>query len=142
LFQPYYGSDEEGGGFEDDAMDDQLLRDLGIDCVTPDTYHGAPAWAIGRLCQPIHHSSLDFGANVKHCAKVLQVCEYEERGEVQSSVNVCLAHYDRFGTSTHPPVVDAGLVRIDDVEPVTEYSWVCPNSDWSCWNKFHKLLPP
>jgi hypothetical protein len=76
LFQPEYDSDEKGVGFEDDAMDDQLLQDLGVYHVTPDTDHGAPSAAIGPLCQPVNHSSLDFGANVKHRAKICQVCEY------------------------------------------------------------------
>jgi hypothetical protein len=139
LVQPEYDSDEEGGGFEDDAMDDQLLWDLGVDRVTPDTDHGAPSAAIGPLCQSLHHSSLDFGANVKRRAKIFQVCEYEEWGEVQSSVNVCLDHSARLCTKTHIPVSDACLVWIDDAEPLTNYSWVCPNSEWSCWNKFHNF---
>jgi hypothetical protein len=79
-------------------MDDQLLRELGVDRVTPDTYHGAAAAAIGSLCQPVHHPSMDFGANVKRRAKNCQVCEYEEQGEVQSSVNVCLANSARLCT--------------------------------------------
>jgi hypothetical protein len=139
FFQPEYDSDEEGGGFEDDAIDDQLLRELGVDRVTPATYHGAPSSVIGPLCQPVQHSSLDFGANIKRHGRIFQVCEYEERGEVQSSVNVCLAHSARLCTKTHPPVANAGLVRIDNAEPVTDYSWVCPHSEWSCWNKFHNF---
>jgi hypothetical protein len=120
-------------------MDDQLLRDLGIDRVTPDTDHGAPSSASGPFFQPVHHSSLDIGTNAKRCAKICQVCEYEEWDEVQSSVNVCLAHSARLCTKTHPHVADAGLVLIDDAEPVTKYSWVCPNSEWSCCNKFHNF---
>jgi hypothetical protein len=42
MFQPEYESDEERGGFEDDTMDDRLLRDLGVDHLTPDTDHGGP----------------------------------------------------------------------------------------------------
>jgi hypothetical protein len=91
VFQPEYDSDDEGGGLEDDAMDNHLLWDLGVDCVTPDTGHGGPT-ATGPLYQPVHHLCLDFGANVKRRAKICQVCEYEERGEVQSTVNVCIAH--------------------------------------------------
>jgi hypothetical protein len=120
-------------------MDDQFLQNLGVDRTTPDTDHGAPSAAIGPLCQPENHSSLDFGANVKRRENICQVCKYEERGEVQSLVNVCLAHSARLCTKTHPPVADAGLVRIDDAEHVTNYSWVCQNSEWSCWNKFHKF---
>jgi hypothetical protein len=139
VFQPEYDSDNEGGGLKDYAMYDQLLRDLGVDCVTPDTGHDGATEANGPLCQPVHHSFLNFGANAKRRAKICQVCEYEERGEVQSTVNVCLAHPARLCTKSHPPVADAGLTRIDDAEPVTDYSWVCPNSECSCWNKFHNL---
>jgi hypothetical protein len=69
VFQPEYDSDNEGGGLKDDTMDDQLLRDLGVDRVTPDTGHGGPTAANGPLCQPVHHSCLNFGANVKRRAK-------------------------------------------------------------------------
>jgi hypothetical protein len=113
-------------------MDDQILRDLGDNFVTPDTDHGAPTSEIGPFCQPVYHSSLDFGAAVKRHAKICQVCEYKERGKVQTLVNVCLAHSARLCTK-HTLL----LVRIDDTEPVTDYIWVCPNRDWSCWNKFH-----
>jgi hypothetical protein len=139
VFQPEYDSDDEGGGLEDDAMDDQILQDLGVDCVTTDTGHGGPTSANGTLCQPVHHLCLNFGANVKRRAKICQVCEYEERGEVQSTLNVCLAHSARLCKKSHLPVADAGLTRIDDAEPVTDYSWVCPNSDWLYWNKFHNF---
>jgi hypothetical protein len=87
----------------------------------------------------VHHLYLDFGANAKRHAKIFQVCEYEERGKGQITVNVCLAHSARLCTKSHPQVADAGLARIDDAEPVTNYSWVCPNSEWLCWNKFHNF---
>jgi hypothetical protein len=77
VFQPDFDSDHEGGGLEDDAMHDQLLWDLGVDCVTPDTGHGRPTAANGSLCQPVHHSCLDFGANTKRGAKIWQVYKYE-----------------------------------------------------------------
>jgi hypothetical protein len=80
---------------------------------------------------------LDIGANIKRRAKICQVCEYEERGDVQSSVNIGLLHFARLRANTHPHVADAGLIRIDDAEPVIDSSWVFPNSGWSCWNKFH-----
>jgi hypothetical protein len=73
VFQPEYDSDDEVGGLEDDAMDDQLLRELGVDRVTPDTGHDGPTSANGPVCQPVHHSCLDFGANVKRRAKICQV---------------------------------------------------------------------
>jgi hypothetical protein len=47
VFQPEYDIDDEGSGLEYDAMDDQLLRDLGVDCVTPGTGHGGPTSANG-----------------------------------------------------------------------------------------------
>jgi hypothetical protein len=122
VFEPEYDRDDEGGGLEDDVMDDQLLRDLGVNRVTPDTGHGGPTAANGPLCQPVHHSCLDFGANVNRRAKICQVCEYKDRGEVQSTVNMCLAHSARLCTKSHPPVADACLTRIDHAEPVIDYS--------------------
>jgi hypothetical protein len=92
VFQPDYDSNDEEGGLEDDAMDDQLLWDLDVDRVRPDTGHGGLTAVNGSLCQSVHHSCLDFGANVKRRAKICQVCEYEERDEVQITVNVYLAH--------------------------------------------------
>jgi hypothetical protein len=54
-------------------------------------------------------------------------------------VNVCREHSARLCTKSHMHVSDAGLARIDDAEPVTDNNWVCPNIDWSCWNKFHNF---
>jgi hypothetical protein len=131
MFQPEYDSDDDGGGFGDGAMDDQLLRDLGVDRLIPGTDHGGPTIEHGTLCQPMHHSSLNCDANVKHRAKICQVCEYEECDGVKSSVNICLAHSAWLYTNTHTLLANAGLINIDDAEPVTDFTWVCPNSDWS-----------
>jgi hypothetical protein len=49
VFQLEYDSDGEGVGLEDDTMDDQLLRDLAVDRVTPDTGHGGQTAANGPL---------------------------------------------------------------------------------------------
>jgi hypothetical protein len=73
---------------------------------------------MGHCVNLIHNSSLDFGAHVKRCAKIFQLCEYEGRGEVQLSVNICHADSARLYTQTHPPVTDAGLVGFDAGEQV------------------------
>jgi hypothetical protein len=91
------------------------------------------------LCRPIHHSSLDFGAHIKRHVNICQVCEYEESGDIHFLFNIYLAHSARLCTHTQHPVADAGLVRVDDGEPVTDFSWACPNAEWSCWNKFHNF---
>jgi hypothetical protein len=129
-----YDSDEDG--LEDDEMDVLLLRNLGVDQTVQDSQQDALRKRNRPLYQPIHHSSLDFWVHLNFHAKICQVYEYEERGEVQLSVNICLAHSARLCTWTHPPVVEAGLVRVDNGEPVTDFSWACPNTDWPCWNKF------
>jgi hypothetical protein len=49
MFQPEYASDEEGGGFEDEARDDHILRALGVDHLTPDKGHGGPKKVNGPL---------------------------------------------------------------------------------------------
>jgi hypothetical protein len=90
-------------------------------------------------CQPIHHSGLGFGVQLKRRAKICQVCEYEEIDEVQTTVNICLAHSARLCTRTHPPVTESGRVRVDDVAPVADSSRACPNTDWSFWKEFHKF---
>jgi hypothetical protein len=61
VFQPEYDSKNEEGGMEDDAMDNQLLLDLCVDRVTPDTGHDRPTSANRPLCQPVHNSCLEFG---------------------------------------------------------------------------------
>jgi hypothetical protein len=85
----------------------------------------------------IHHSSLDFSPQLKGQTNICQVCEYEERGEAQSSVKNCLTHSSRLYTYPPPPVAEPGPARVDNGEPVHDFSWACPNTDWSCWNKFH-----
>jgi hypothetical protein len=52
VFQPEYGSNYEGGGLEDDAMDDQLLRDLSVDHVTPVTGHGG-VWTLAQTSSAV-----------------------------------------------------------------------------------------
>jgi hypothetical protein len=52
---------------------------------------------------------------------------------------MCLAYSARLCTKSHLPVADAGLTRVDNAEPVTDYSWVCLNSDWLSCNKFHNV---
>jgi hypothetical protein len=137
IHHPEYDSDKDD--LEDDEMDDLLLRDIGVDQTVQDSKQDDLRKRNGPLCQPIHHSSLDFGAQLKRHDKICQVCEYEERGEVQLSVNICLAHSSRLFTRTHPPVVEVSLVRVDNVETVADSSWACPNVHWYFWNKFHKF---
>jgi hypothetical protein len=91
------------------------------------------------LCRPIHHSGLGFWAQLKRRAKICKVCDYEERGEVQMTVIICLVHSARLCAQAPPSVTEAGLVRVDDGAPVTDFSWACPNPDWSCWNEFHNF---
>jgi hypothetical protein len=130
--QEDYNSDEE-----DDELYYQLLHDLGLDLYFLESVEEALKKGDGPLCQPIDHSSLDFGAHINRRAKICQLCEYKEKGEIQFSVNVCLSHSARVCTHNHPPLVDAGLVRVDDREPVTDFLWACPNAEWFCWNKCH-----
>jgi hypothetical protein len=59
-------------------------------------------------------SGLGFRVHLKHRAKICQVCAYEEIGEVQTAVDICLAHSARLCTRTHPHITEAGLVRVDD----------------------------
>jgi hypothetical protein len=115
-------------------LDNLLLRDLGIDRAVEESTRAQDC----QLCQPIHPSSLQMDGRRHRRARTCQVCEYEERGEVQSSVNICLAHSARLCTKTHPSVEEVGLARVDNAGPVTDYSWLCPNTEWSCWNKFHQ----
>jgi hypothetical protein len=114
---------------EDDKLDDLLLRNLGVDRSILGSDQETLRKGIGAWLQPIHHSSLDFGAQLKCRAKICQVCEYEGRGEVQSPVNICLTHSARLCTRTHPHVADTGLVKVDDGEPVLDFSRACPNTD-------------
>jgi hypothetical protein len=137
VYQPDCYSYAEG--VEDEEFDDVMLHDLGVECSVQDSERDALRKVNGALCQPIHHSGLRFRAQLEHRAKICQVCEYEERGEVQMTVNISLTHSARLCIWTHLPVIEAGLVMVDDGAPVTDFSWACPNPDWSCWNKFHNF---
>jgi hypothetical protein len=55
------------------------------------------------------------------------------------TVNIRFAHSARLCIRTHPTITEAGLARVDDGAPVTDFSRACPNTDWSCWNKFHNF---
>jgi hypothetical protein len=82
----------------------------------------------------------DSGLGLSSNAVLIFVKYVSMKKEVRyNPVNIFLAHSDRLCTQTHPPVIEAGLVRVDDGAPVTDFSWACPNPDWSCWNKFHNF---
>jgi hypothetical protein len=85
------------------------LHDLGVDPSVQDLERDTLKKVNGALCQPIHHSGLGFGAQLKRRAMICQVCEYEERGEVQMTVNIFLAHSDRVCTQTHPSHPKKGI---------------------------------
>jgi hypothetical protein len=56
-----------------------VLHDLGVEWSILDSEQDTFRKGDGPLCQPIHHSSLDFGAHIKRRAKLCQVWEYEGR---------------------------------------------------------------
>jgi len=77
--------------------------------------------------------------------RVCQVCTYEERGDRWKTVTVCRSHSIRLCHNTWPDrsTQEPTLMRSDnDGEPVTDFSWLCPDSTLTCWQKFHNYYGP
>ena len=73
--------------------------------------------------------------------KVCQVCTYEERGDRWKGVTVCRTHSIRLCHNTWPDrsTQEPIIMRFDDKNvPVADFSWLCPDTTLTCWQKFHK----
>jgi hypothetical protein len=74
--------------------------------------------------------------------KNYQVCDYEGRGLVMSQTTYCKIHCVRMCMQQHQDTKKIGLKKGDSNELVTHFSWLYPDTDLSCWQKFHLWYKP
>ena len=91
---------------------------------TPRSLHGD--------CSPIStsitHRSVD--------GQSYQICRFEGRGRKLSNVNYCTKHKVRCCSLNHDISNDDIFQKITPKYksvPCTDWSWKCPNSEWTCW---------
>jgi hypothetical protein len=73
------------------------------------------------------------GRRLKNC----QLCDFEGRGMVTSQTCYLKVHCVWICMKQHQDSMKIGLKRTDSTEPVTDFSWLCPDNNLSCWQKFH-----
>jgi hypothetical protein len=77
------------------------------------------------------------GKRHKNC----QVCEFEGSHIVMKHTKYCETHCVCLCIIRHTPSHKLELNKIDD-NPVTDFSWVCPNTNLACWEKLHTFYGP
>jgi hypothetical protein len=76
--------------------------------------------------------------NYRNC----QVCDYEGRCLVMNQTTYCKIHCVRMCMQQHQDTKKVGLEKVDSNELVTYFYWLCPDTDLSCWQKFHLWYQP
>jgi hypothetical protein len=62
-----------------------------------------------------------------------QLCDFEGRGMVMSQMCYCKVHCVRLYMKQHQDSRTIGLKNTDSTQPVTDFSWLCPEKNLSCW---------
>jgi hypothetical protein len=70
-----------------------------------------------------------------------QVCKFEERGNRLGSVAICTKHCLRLCTKSYERERIFKMVG-SEIEEITDYSWMAPNTAMSCWEKAHSFYIP
>jgi hypothetical protein len=74
--------------------------------------------------------------------KTCQLCDFEGRGMVMSQFFYFKVHCVRLCMKQNQDSRTIGLKKTDYTEPVTDFSWLCPDNTLSCWQKFHLWYEP
>jgi hypothetical protein len=61
---------------------------------------------------------------------------------VMSQTCYCKVHCVRICMKQHQESMEIGLKKTDLYEPMTDYRWLCPNTNISCWQKFNLWYRP
>jgi hypothetical protein len=73
--------------------------------------------------------------------RICQVYEFEGCHVLMKHNTYCKTYCVCLCIVGHTPSQELELKKIDD-NPVTEFSWLCPNTNLTCWEKFHKFSGP
>jgi hypothetical protein len=87
-----------------------------------------------RACVPYSVGEFMNNRNQKN-GFACQVCRFEERGKRLMSVVICTKHCLRLCTKSH----ERKAIYKKDGKEISDYSWMAPNDDMSCWEKAHSF---
>ena len=88
-------------------------------------------------CVPI--ASHNFYSSVD--GRCCQICRFEGRGRKLCDVNYCVKHHIRCCSTNHMDHTLNNEIKMTpkyESVPCTDWSWICQNKDWTCWEKFHR----
>ena len=123
------------------------LRDIGVGTAQGSsdiTMHNIGAFMtqtptpeeVGDGCCPI--AARDIYTSV--AGQCCQICKFEGRGRKMANVNYCGKHMVRCCSSTHVDHTEKDLFRKGGTDiACTEWSWLCPYQNLTCWDKYHKF---
>ncbi|MGH7955186.1 MAG: hypothetical protein ACREOZ_04420 [Gloeomargaritales cyanobacterium] len=142
---------EETMDDEEEEDEDEVLLALGVTPVPVAlTEETVGCDRSSTCCEPTSFHDLDklSGNQIKRFSKTCQVCIYEERKLRQKDVIVCQSHGVRLCLRSDPPRSEdePSLKNIETGVPLSDWSWICPNTSDSCcfkifiWKKAFFLL--
>jgi hypothetical protein len=147
--------DSQTPGNESDD-DDNIMHHLGVMNTASDRC--SPMKAVVDVCNPCSQFDKEFmdnheikylkkkgvdsvelkvlksqlGRRFKNC----QVCDFEGRGMAMSQTCYFKVHCVWICMKQHQDARTIGLKKTDYTEPVMDFSWLCPDNNLSCWQKF------
>ena len=92
-------------------------------------------------CAPVLAKDIYNSVDGRSC----QICRFEGRGRKLGNVLYCTKHKVRCCSSTHE---DHTWMEIFKQTPnynqlrCTDWTWLCPNKQWTCWDKYHNYYGP
>ena len=131
---------------EVDESDDFFMEDIG--CNPSNMINSRINIEINSIqsgmCVPIATSSISKSTDGQSC----QICKFEGRGRKTSYVVFCQKHKVRCCVGTHEEEINTNM-SINKFKKVScglldcsDWSWMCPNHDWTCWKKYHDYYYP
>ena len=123
---------------------DSILNQLGIpiseiqDIVTGEC-NMISNQQIANECTPISTSEVSNSKDGRSC----QICKFEGRGRKVSNVIFCKKHKIRCCSNVPKDISSSGIFKSGVTRySCNDWSWMCPNKEWTCWEKFHDYYLP
>ena len=95
------------------------------------------------VCHPVLVRNDLFHPNKKHLMHC-QICQFEGRGNINTTVHWCRQCKVRMCTGKIADHVPNGVwkdrYKSDEKVILSDWnSWICQNRNWSCWDKYHRF---
>ncbi|MGH7974639.1 MAG: hypothetical protein ACREBR_03870 [bacterium] len=136
------------------SVNDILQNESALSCALGVDQNGIDdSLAIGSgtgagACKTVSYKTLEAELNITipRTRRTCHVCAYEGRNRRSSDVYTCRKHAAKLCHRTHSPRnLDTNAPVLHNIitnQPVTDWSWLCPESSWTCWEKYHNFNLP